>query len=549
MNIAEPACNDAAMRFGTPRRTQPAKTLLYLLAAIPLGAIGAATLLAGWIVVLVLAVTPLVVPLLVAFRTAVGGIARLEGVTANALLGTRTRPPLRSSGPKGYWRRIPAILGDGAFWKQQVFLLQRFVVGGALAVAEASLLAGSLGYLTQPIWYRWSEASYGSWKVDSLGRAFLFFPAGVVGLVLGLLLLRPLTAYTRSLAVGLLGGDGPEYPDPASPVARARRLRSLEWHALAFVLLNALTIVIWAATTPGRYFWPMWTLVPFGVALAVHAWTVYVAAKPKTFAQALAVHAGASVGLALLLVLIWAVTSRGYFWPLWPILALAIVFSIHFAIDRRFRQQSERIEQLETTRAGAVDQQDAELRRIERDLHDGAQAQLVALGMSIGMAEQKLASDPEGAQQLLAEARRGAREALEELRSLARGIHPPVLADRGLEAAIGALADRTPLTVHVDVDVEQRPPAPVETAAYYVVAESLANVGKHAHADRVDIAVRREADELVVEVTDNGTGGADPSGNGLLGLARRVEALDGTLGVQSPVGGPTIVRAVMPCAS
>lgn len=549
MNIAEPACDDATMRLGTPRRTQPAKTLLYLLTAIPLGAVGAAILLAGWIVVAVLAITPLLVPALVAFRAVVGGLARLEGRTANTLLATRTTPPAGSPGPRGYWRRIPAILGDGAFWKQQTFLLQRFVVGGTIAVAEAALLAGSLGYLTQPIWYRWSQADYGSWKVDSLGRAFLFFPAGVVGLALGLLLLRPLTAYSRSVAVGLLGGDGPDYPDSSSPAAQARRLRALEWHGLAVALVNALAIVIWATTTPGRYFWPMWTLIPFGVALAVHAWTVYVAAKPHGVARGVSLHAGASFGLAVLLVLIWAVTSRGYFWPLWPILALAIVFLVHLAIDRRFRQQTERIEQLESTRAGAVDQQDAELRRIERNLHDGAQAQLVALGMSIGMAEQKLASDPEGAQQLLAEARRGAREALEELRSLARGIHPPVLADRGLEAAIGALADRTPLAVHVAVDVGERPSAPVETAAYYVVAEALANVGKHASAERVDIVVRREGDELVVEVTDNGAGGAVASGNGLLGLARRVEALDGALSVQSPEGGPTVVRAVMPCAS
>jgi signal transduction histidine kinase len=549
MITAETACNDATMPVRAPRSTQSVKTFLYLLTAIPLGAVGAAVLLAGWIVVPLLAITPLVVPALVAFRAAVGGVARLEGATANGLLATRTTPPVQSPGPKGYWRRIPAILGDGAFWKQQVFLLQRFVVGGALAVAEATLLAGSLGYITQPIWYRWAHSGYGAWKVDTLGRAFLLFPAGVLGLVLALILLRPLTAYSRSLAVGLLGGEGPAYPDPASPVAQARRLRALEWHALGVLLLNLFMIVIWATTTPGGYFWPTWTLAPLGVALGIHAWTVYVAARPAGVPRGLALHAGASLGLSLFLVVIWAVTSRGYFWPLWPIAVFALALLVHLAIDRRFRQQSVRIEQLESTRAGAVDQQDAELRRIERNLHDGAQAQLVALGMSIGMAEQKLASDPEGAQRLLADARRGAREALEELRSLARGIHPPVLADRGLEAAIAALADRTPLTVHVDVDVDQRPPAPVETAAYYVVAEALANVGKHAGAEHVDIAVRRESDELVVEITDDGAGGAKASGNGLLGLARRVEALDGTFRVESPVGGPTVVRAVMPCAS
>jgi signal transduction histidine kinase len=209
----------------------------------------------------------------------------------------------------------------------------------------------------------------------------------------------------------------------------------------------------------------------------------------------------------------------------------------------------ERITVLETTRAGAVSQQDADLRRIERDLHDGAQARLVALGMSIGMAEQKLASDPEEAQKLLAEARLGAQEALEELRDLARGIHPPVLADRGLEAAVAALADRTPLRVNVAVDVDQRPTPPVESAAYFVVAEALANAGKHAVADQVDIAIRRDGGALVVEVVDDGHGGADPAGNGLAGLARRVEALDGTLEVTSPAGGPTTLRAVMPCAS
>ena len=549
MNIAEPACNDAAVRYRSPRAGQSARTLAYLLTAIPLGAIGFATLVAGWVVVSVLAVTPLVVPALVAFRAAVGGIARLEGKIANALLGTRTTPPMQSPGPKGYWRRIPAILGDGAFWKQQVFLLQRYVVGLAFAVGEVSLLAGSLGYITQPIWYRWADSGYGSWKVDSLGRAFIFFPAGIVGLALGLWLLRPLTAYARSLAVGLLGGEGPAYPQREGPVARARRLRALEWHGLGFLLLNLFMLVIWATTTPGGYFWPEWTFAPLGVALGIHAWTVYVAGKPWSFPRGLALHGGASLGLSVFLVFIWAVTSRAYFWPLWPIAVFVLVFLIHLAIDRRFRQQNERIEQLESTRAGAVDQQDAELRRIERDLHDGAQAQLVALGMSIGMAEKKLASDPEGAQQLLAEARRGAREALEELRNLARGIHPPVLGDRGLEAAISALADRTPLVVQVEVDVEQRPPAPVETAAYYVVAEALANVGKHAHAERVDIAVRREGDELSVEITDNGAGGADASGNGLLGLQRRVEALDGRFRVESPKGGPTVVRAVMPCES
>jgi signal transduction histidine kinase len=196
-----------------------------------------------------------------------------------------------------------------------------------------------------------------------------------------------------------------------------------------------------------------------------------------------------------------------------------------------------------------VDQQEAELRRIERDLHDGAQARLVALGMSIGMAEQKMKDDPAGARQLLEEARTGAGQALKELRDLARGIHPPVLADRGLEAAVTALADASPLRVSVHDAIPQRPAAPVESAAYFVVAEALANAGKHSKARRVDIRIIRDGDVLTVEVADDGVGGANPNGTGLSGLRRRVEALDGTLRVASPPGGPTLIRAEMPCGS
>jgi signal transduction histidine kinase len=209
---------------------------------------------------------------------------------------------------------------------------------------------------------------------------------------------------------------------------------------------------------------------------------------------------------------------------------------------------AERIETLETTRAGAVDVQDSELRRIERDLHDGAQARLVALGMSLGMAEQKLAEDPKLAGELLAEARAGAEHALRELRDLARGIHPPVLTDRGLEAALASLASTTPLPVELSVDVVARPAPAVESAAYFVAAEALANAVKHAGAEHVDIEIARLGDTLELEVRDDGTGGADPGGAGLRGLRRRVEALDGTLTIISPRGGPTAIRAELPCA-
>jgi signal transduction histidine kinase len=281
-------------------------------------------------------------------------------------------------------------------------------------------------------------------------------------------------------------------------------------------------------------------MIALGLPLAIHAWM----AVP---ARSLAKNAGIAASIAVFFTFVWAVTSRGYFWPRWPIIVLALTFGVRAIVE--LTRRGDRISVLETTRAGAVDQQESELERIERDLHDGAQARLVALGMSLGMAEQKLASDPAAAKELLAEARQGTREALQELRSLARGIHPPVLADRGLEAAIAAIADRTPVRVDVAVDVQRRPPKAVETAAYFVVAEALANVGKHANAEHVAIDVHEDGGTLVAEVVDDGVGGANRNGGGLSGLARRVEALDGTLEVISPAGGPTTIRAVIPCES
>ena len=168
--------------------------------------------------------------------------------------------------------------------------------------------------------------------------------------------------------------------------------------------------------------------------------------------------------------------------------------------------------------------------------------------MNIGLAEQQLGKDPEKAQEHLAEARAAAAAALQELRDLARGIHPPILADRGLEAAIGALALHAGVPVDVDVDLSERPPDAVETAAYFVAAEGLANALKHARASRIDIDVHEREQAIVVRVLDDGAGGASEAEGGLHGLRQRVEALDGSLRIASPEGGPTVLEAVLPCA-
>jgi signal transduction histidine kinase len=229
----------------------------------------------------------------------------------------------------------------------------------------------------------------------------------------------------------------------------------------------------------------------------------------------------------------------------WVVLGLVLAAGVSAAVLYGMRDR--RIEKLRESREAAVSVQESELRRIERDLHDGAQARLVALGMSLGMAEEKLQSDPEAARLLLAEARGDARDALEELRDLARGIRPPILTDRGLGAAIEALGARSPVPVTVSVDVSERPPDAVETAAYFVVAEALANAIKHASATRIDVTVTRSNGMLAAVVRDDGQGGADGRGSGLAGLEQRVRALDGTLRVDSPPGGPTTVSAELPC--
>jgi signal transduction histidine kinase len=535
------------------RLASAARTLLFVLAAIPVGAAALAVLVAGWTLGVCLAITPLVLPVLVGFRAAVGGVAWLDAELANALLGTRLRPSLAPPPRRGFWGRCAAVLEDAELWRQQVYLLLRCVLGWALAVLELTLLAAGVLALATPFDYSFSDAQIGSWQVDTLGRALLFVPAGAAALLLALWLLRPLRSLWLGLASALLGAPQAApaaLPGPARAGGMSRR-RALALHVAGVVALGGLFVLIWALTSRS-YFWPVWPLLVLGLSLAIHAWVVLVLERPDLARRArssrgIVIHAGVSLALAAFLTGIWAASSRGYFWPVWPILVLGAVFLGHLAVERA--RGEDRIAELETTRAGAIDQQEAELRRIERDLHDGAQARLVALGMSIGMAEQKLASDPAAAQALLAEARQGAHEALEELRDLARGIHPPVLADRGLAAAVEALAGRSPLRVEVAVDLPRRPPPAVESAAYFVVAESLANTGKHAAAGHVDVRVREERGKLVVEVVDDGRGGADPAGGGLRGLARRVEALDGTLEVSSPAGGPTRVRAVMPCGS
>ncbi|MFD5496621.1 sensor domain-containing protein [Streptomyces sp. NPDC001812] len=244
-------------------------------------------------------------------------------------------------------------------------------------------------------------------------------------------------------------------------------------------------------------------------------------------------------------------------------LALGLLFLAHFVtpsvLNAHYRltravlspsqgELSERVRVLTETRRDAVDTSAAELRRIERDLHDGAQARLVAMGMDLGTIEALLDKDPEQAKELIARTRRSSVEALSELRELVHGIHPPVLAERGLGDAVRALALRLPVATEVNVELPGRAEAPVESAAYFAVSEVLTNAVKHAGADRIWVDLHHAEGHLRVSVTDNGKGGAViGAGSGLTGVERRLGTFDGVLAVSSPAGGPTMVTMEIPC--
>ncbi|MBL1112754.1 sensor histidine kinase [Streptomyces sp. 110] len=208
-----------------------------------------------------------------------------------------------------------------------------------------------------------------------------------------------------------------------------------------------------------------------------------------------------------------------------------------------------RVEDLTESRAGAVDAADAERRRIERDLHDGAQQRLVSMAVNLGLAKATLKDLPDEARQVIDEAHREAKGAIEELNNLVRGLHPAVLDELGLDAALSGIAARAPLPTRLHVHVPERAAPTVEAVAYFVVSEALANIAKHARATRAEVTVVRTGDTLRVVVTDDGVGGADPArGSGLGGLAKRAGSVDGTFDISSPRGGPTVITVELPCA-
>ncbi|MEU3312086.1 sensor histidine kinase [Streptomyces sp. NPDC048387] len=332
---------------------------------------------------------------------------------------------------------------------------------------------------------------------------------------------------------GSLPGTG------ALPWLRTRLRERATWRELSYTLLFAVVF-----TAVGLGFTALLALSAILLVTPVIVWAIAPDTVMLVPGQPISHPAGALPGTLVGLVGLVCAAYAG------ALLAGAQVRAAQFLLSAREEDLGSRVIELTRSRARLVDAFEAERRRIERDLHDGAQQQLVALTMTLGLAELELRGQDSPALPLIARARGEAKQALEQLRGLVRGIHPQVLTDHGLAAAVAELALRNPVPVTVDIELPRRLPAPVENMAYFTVTEALTNAAKYSGADEVVVHARLEREQLVLVVSDDGRGGADPSaGSGLQGLADRVAILKGRLIVTSPVGGPTRLRVEVPCSA
>ena len=412
-----------------------------------------------------------------------------------------------------------------------------------LVVAEAALMLVLVGWVLLAVL---AVASVPVGPGDGHQRDLLILLFLCAGIAIArflvppvLMALRQLAGLTRRLAGEWCGVPIAEsyQPPPADPATLpyAARLRWLlsdtaTWRDLRWVVVNVLV---------------GWILAVASAALIVVGGVVFLV---PVISRAVPPPAFPGNTKPVLALLGCAMVAAGVAAAPWLLRGYGLLAATILAPPDK-AELALRVRHLSQTRSEALDTGAAEIRRIERDLHDGAQARLVAMGMTLDAAGQILDTNPDAARALLAEARDSSVKALAELRALVRGIHPPVLADRGLADAIRALALDSPMRIDLASDLESRPPAPVESAAYFAVCELLANVSKHAEARQTWIDIRHTDEMLRIGVTDNGHGGADPArGSGLRGIERRLAPFDGVLAISSPPGGPTAVTMEVPCA-
>ncbi|MEV4758411.1 histidine kinase [Micromonospora sp. NPDC049559] len=328
------------------------------------------------------------------------------------------------------------------------------------------------------------------------------------------------------------------------------RLRQVAVRAGVAVALCVAATLAWAGTGVDE-FWPRWVYFAVGTVLTGEFVLRRVLRVPRGRLRWLAVD-GAAGGMIMLVDLaVYVLTGGGYFWPVWTYLGFSGLFALHvWVVSRppgaRERELTARVARLARSRRAAVDRQAAELKRVERDLHDGAQARIASLALTLGLAGELLRRDPDAAARLIDEGRLTAVAALEDLRAVMHSIHPAVLADRGLGDAVRALALNLAVPVTVTGDPPPALPASIETAVYFAIAECLGNVVKHSGA-ATEVAFVDDPGSVLVTVTDSGVGGADPArGTGLRGIIDRLDVVDAELRLSSPPGGPTVVTIIVP---
>jgi Putative sensor/2TM domain len=308
---------------------------LYGVSALPLGIVTMVVLFAGWGLTVGLAITPLVVPLFIGLWFVVRQLAQTEAYLVRQLLEADVSlPSQRTEG--GFWRRLGHAFTDGAFWKQQAYLLLRVGLGWPLAILQLSLVVSGLWFLGLPIYYRWlDEGDVVGRRVDTLPEALAFVPVGLVVLLVTAHLVRPLSRIWERIAVRLLGSDA--RPVRTASESSAARRRALTIFAVAVGGISLLLVCIWVLTTPGEYFWPIQAILPLALPLVIVAWVFRVLDDPRIErrlgdSRALAIHAGVSAAIWLYLVLEWLISDRGYFWPGWVLLGLGIAFAIHACV-------------------------------------------------------------------------------------------------------------------------------------------------------------------------------------------------------------------------
>jgi signal transduction histidine kinase len=430
------------------------------------------------------------------------------------------RDVMTSGDVRGY--RARGVLA--ALWAAPARRATVNALGALLAGLVGTVLLGGIAVLCwAALW------SLLHWPVGGWGHAALYIATVLATPVVVLWVVQGLTAVQRSRLHSTLGLDVPSPPRTAElkpwPVGPWRAAST--WRQLAFHLLAVLTGVVGGGLVVVCWLAP-------AVAIAY-----LVAGDPNAASGVAAAVAGAG----LLLAAPWLARY----------LARADETTARLLLGPSAREKlALRVESLARSRADIIAATDAERRRIERDLHDGTQQRLVSLAMNLGMARARLTDAPEPARQAIADAHDEALLALTELRDFIRGLHPAVLNDRGLPAALSGLAARAPLPVRLRVDMPRPASASIEAVAYFIVSEALTNVAKHAHANQAEVSVRRDGGLLRVEITDDGRGGAAPAGGdgtGLRGLAQRAAAVDGTLTIDSPPGGPTVIAVELPCES